>query len=81
MEEFDQLIKIYQKKGENQKTKKFEENLIVYQSSQTVANWLLKKAKLLEKAECHTLALKAMNKALKLLKEKDQHFLNINLQL
>ena len=78
MEEFDQLIKIYRQKGESRTTKKFEDNLIVYQSSQTVANWLLKKAKVLE---CHTLALEAMNKALKLLKEKDQHFLNLNLQL
>ena len=81
MKEFDRLIQIYRDKQESQRIKQFEDSLIVHQNSQAVANWLLKKAKILEKAQCHTLALEAMNQALKFLKEKDQHFLHLNLQL
>ena len=68
MEKFDRLIHIYQDKEENQKTKEFEDSLIVHESIQTVVNWFLAKALVFEKAGCAALALKALDQALEVLK-------------
>ena len=75
------MIEIYQEKEENQKTKEFEDSLIVSESSQTVANWFLAKSSVFEKTECLALALRALDQALEVLKEKDGQSQNLNLQL
>ena len=75
------MIEIYREKGESQRIKQFEDSLIVHESSQTIANWLLTKAKVLEKAEYPALVLKALDRALEILKEKNEHSLILNLQL
>ena len=44
-------------------------------------NWFLAKASVFEKAECAALALKALDQALKVLNEKNEQSLHLNLQL
>ena len=80
MKEFDRLIEIYREKQESQRIKQFEDSLIVHENSQAVANWFLEKASGFEKTECVALALKALDQALEVLKEKDGHYLNLQLR-
>ena len=78
--EFDRLIQIYRQKQESEEIQEFEDSLIVRESSQTVANWFLAKSSVFEKTECLALALRALDQALEVLKEKDGHSLNLQLQ-
>ena len=80
MKEFDSLIQIYREKQESQRIKQFEDSLIVHENSQTVANWFLAKASVFEKTECVALALKALDHALKVLREKHGNYFNLQLQ-
>ena len=73
------MIQIYRKEENIYQIKGYEERLVAQNSSQKVSDWFLAKAKVLEKAECDTLAFKALDQALELFKEKNKHFFNIQL--
>ena len=81
MKEFDRLIQIYRQKQESEGIQEFEDSLIVHENSQAISNWFLAKASVFEKTECPALALKALDQALEILKEKNGHSLIFNLQL
>ena len=81
MKEFDRLIQIYQEREESEEIQEFEDSLIVHQNSQKVENWFIAKSSVFEKAGCAALAVKALDQALEILKEKNGHSLYLNLQL
>ena len=71
MKEFDRLIQIYRDGEDSQEIQEFEDSLIVHQNSQRVVNWFLTKASVFEKTGKVDWALKALNRAFEVLKEKD----------
>ena len=74
------MIKIYLQKRESDEIEEFEDSLIVHESSQKVVNWFLAKASVFEKTGCPALALKALDQALEVPKENNEHSLNLNIQ-
>ena len=81
LEEFDCLIEIYNRQQETQKTREFEDTLIIHQKGERILNWFMAKAKVLEKAESNALSLQTLDQVLELLKDSDQkQCLRIKLQ-